>query len=172
MLGPFKGPSTSRRPQHLYASHGTDRCVREAADGGREQVCVCLIGRSDSRVTGVWQPGATSVCSGAPDLPKASIHSIHSHLLIEWHYRDRRERRRESFRQPDRPERLQIITVSTDSSLTSPREEEKRRGMRGQAGRWEASLHLIKRATQCSGGAACESCRLQPWHWFFCFWNI
>lgn len=94
--------------------------------------CVCLIGQSDRRVTGAWQPGATSVLCGPR--PSSSIHSFISLSLAGWvtWWRER-ERERRSVRQPDRPQRLRDnYCLYRVLSVFSDREKEKWQGWKGE----------------------------------------
>lgn len=88
----------------------------------------------------------TSVLSG-PRPPN----SIHSFILIEWHDRER-ETDREWGSQTG-PERIRdnycVYRFLSDFSVRERKDE-------GQPSKWYASLHLIKRAAHCSGGAGWE----------------
>lgn len=77
-------------PRNLKTSHHIGTHTLHAGQTGAWLVlwmvegsrCVCLIGQSDRRVTGAWQPGATSVLCGPR--PSSSIHSFISLSLAGW----------------------------------------------------------------------------------------
>ena len=91
-------------PRILKTSHHTGTHTLHTGQTGAWLVlwmvegsrCVCLIGQSDRRVTGVWQPGATSVLSGPR--PSSSIHSF-IHFTLTHRLSDVTERERERERE-------------------------------------------------------------------------